>query len=207
MSEPLRVAALISGRGTNLQALLDAAHDDFPARVCVVVSNRPDAAGLERARRAGVPIAVVDHRLYPDRESFETRLAETLDRFEPGLIALAGFMRILTARFVERYPGRIMNIHPSLLPCFPGLDTHRRALEAGVEEHGATVHFATAELDAGPIIIQGRVPVEPADDESSLAARVLTVEHRIYPQAVRLFAEGRLRIEDDRVLIDGAPAV
>ena len=203
MPEPLRVVALISGRGSNLQALIDAGAGDYPGRVVAVVSNEPTAAGLERGRRAGIPTAVVAHRGFDNRHAFETSLATTIDDFQPDLVVLAGFMRILSAGFVERYPERMMNIHPSLLPAFPGLHTHRRALQAGVQEHGATVHFVTPELDAGPIILQAAVPVETGDDESSLAARVLSVEHRIYPQAVRWFAEGRLRVHGEQVLLDG----
>ena len=206
MSEraPLPVVVLISGRGSNLQALLDAsAADAAPFAVCAVISNRPGAAGLERARRAGVPAEVVDHRALRAPGAFDAALRATIERHSPGLVALAGFMRILGPAFVGRYHGRILNIHPSLLPEFRGLDTHRRALQAGVSEHGASVHFVTEELDGGPIVVQARVPVLPDDDPETLAARVLEQEHRIYPLAVRWFADGRLRLEPDGAWLDG----
>jgi phosphoribosylglycinamide formyltransferase-1 len=171
-----------------------------------VLSNRPGAAGLETAGAAGIPTRVIDHTLYPDRESFDAAMAEAIDAFSPDLVVLAGFMRILSNGFVERYAGRMMNIHPSLLPMFPGLHTHRRALEEGVRIHGCTVHFVTPTLDHGPIIIQAAVPVVAGDDEASLAARVLAQEHRIYPQAVRWFADGRLRLLDGRVEVAGRQA-
>lgn len=188
------LVVLISGRGSNLQALLEA---KLPGRVSLVLSNRPEAAGLGIAQSHGVPTAVVDHRQYASREAFDAALAERIDPYAPDLVVLAGFMRILTSGFVARYWRRLLNIHPSLLPAFPGLDTHRRALEAGVRIHGATVHFVTPELDFGPIVIQAAVPVLPEDDEHSLAARVLAQEHRIYPQAVRWFLEGRLNLVAD----------
>jgi phosphoribosylglycinamide formyltransferase-1 len=200
------IVVLVSGRGTNLQSIIDAAARDLPAVIRGVVSNDPRAPALERARRAGIPTAAVDHRDYPDREAFEQALLRAIEPYAPELIVLAGFMRVLTHTFVERYPGRIMNIHPSLLPRFPGLDTHRRAIEAGATEHGATVHFVTTALDAGPIIIQARVPVLPDDTPERLARRVLEQEHRILPQAIRWFAEGRLEIRDQTVLLDGRPA-
>jgi len=200
-----RVVALISGRGTNLQALLDAAAADFPAEIVGIISNREDAAGLERGRAAGVAVDVVSHRDFESREAFDQALLERIEAFRPDLIVLAGFMRILTDEFVQYFEGRMLNIHPSLLPAFPGLDTHRRALDAGVPEHGATVHFVTPTLDAGPIIIQARVLVEPDDDEHILAARVLREEHRIYPLAVHWFAKGRLRLRGGTVLLDGEP--
>lgn len=184
-----RIVILISGRGSNMQALLGAA---LPGRVVAVISNRPDAGGLALARDAGVVTAVVDHKAFPDRESFDLALAERVAGFEPDLVVLAGFMRVLTTAFIQRFADRLINIHPSLLPSFPGLHTHRRALEAGVRVHGCTVHFVRPEVDAGPIIIQAVVPVLPDDDESALAKRVLEQEHRIFPQAVAWFLEGRL---------------
>ena len=206
--ERLSVVVLISGRGSNLQSIIDAAAErGCPYRVSAVVSNRPDAAGLERARRAGVPTEVVDHKAYGSREAFDSALAEIIDGYGPGLVVLAGFMRILTPRFVARYEGRLINIHPSLLPEFPGLDTHARAIAAGAAEHGASVHFVTAALDGGPVIIQARVPVHADDDADGLADRVLAQEHRILPEAIRWFATGRLRIEGARVLLDGEPAL
>lgn len=202
----LPIVVLVSGRGTNLQSIIDAAARDVPAVIQAVISNDPRAPALERARRAGIPTVAVDHRDYPDREAFEQALLRAIEPYAPELIVLAGFMRVLTHTFVERYPGRIMNIHPSLLPRFPGLDTHRRAIEAGATEHGATVHFVTTALDAGPIIIQARVPVLPDDTPERLARRVLEQEHRILPQAIRWFAEGRLEIREQTVLLDGRPA-
>jgi len=204
----LAVVVLISGRGSNLQAIIDAADSaDSPFTVDAVISNQPGAAGLERARRAGIPVEVVDHRAYARREEFDSALAEVIDGYDPGLVVLAGFMRILTPAFVARYAGRLINIHPSLLPEFPGLDTHGRAIAAGAAEHGASVHFVTAALDGGPLIIQARVPVRAGDDADTLAARVLEQEHRILPEAIRWFAAGRLRVEDTRVLLDGEPAL
>ena len=201
----LSVVVLISGSGSNLQALIDATANGLPSRIAAVISNRGDAYGLERARRAGIPTQVLSHKHYPDRESYDAALAGRIDAYQPGLVALAGFMRILSPRFVQHYQGRMLNIHPSLLPEFRGLHTHQRALEAGVTEHGASVHFVTEELDGGPLIIQARVPVLPGDDPETLAARVLRQEHRIYPRAVQWFAEGRLRLDGGRVLLDGRP--
>lgn len=193
-----RIAILISGRGSNMQAILDA---DLPAEVTVVASNTPDAKGLEIARARGLQTAVVNHRDFPDRAGFDAALADKLAGYRPDVVVLAGFMRILTATFISRYPGRILNIHPSLLPAFPGVDTHRRALELGVRLHGATVHFVTPALDYGPIVIQAAVPVLPDDDETRLAARVLEQEHKIYPEAVRWFVTGNLALEGERVRI------
>jgi phosphoribosylglycinamide formyltransferase-1 len=192
---------LISGRGSNLEALLDSS---LP--VAAVISNVPDARGLDMARKRGIVTAIVDHRCHPDRTVFDAALAEEVDRHHPDLVALAGFMRILSNAFVRRYAGRLLNIHPSLLPAFPGLHTHRRALEAGVRVHGCTVHFVTAALDGGPIVIQAAVPVLAEDTEERLAARVLVEEHRIYPQAVRWFCEGRLTLATEgAVRIEGVP--
>ena len=202
-----RIAILISGRGSNMEALLEA---QLGGNVAAVISNVPDARGLEIARKHGVPTAVVDHRGRGGREGFERALLTELERSNADLVALAGFMRIFTPAFVERYAGRLLNIHPSLLPAFPGLHTHRQALEAGARIHGCTVHFVTPALDHGPIVVQAAVPVLPGDTEETLAARVLEQEHRIYPQAVRWFCEGRLTLTaDGRVEIRGvrpAPA-
>ena len=189
---------LISGRGSNMQAMVEAG---LP--VAAVISNRADAAGLAYAAGRGIATAIVPHRDYATREAFDAALARVIDGFRPDLVALAGFMRILTAGFVLRYRGRLLNIHPSLLPAFPGLDTHARALAAGVKLHGCTVHFVTAELDHGPIVIQAAVPVLAHDDEAALAARVLAEEHRIYPQAARWFLEGKLVIESGVVRVKG----
>ncbi|MGZ0019631.1 phosphoribosylglycinamide formyltransferase [Nitrosomonas sp. wSCUT-2] len=187
---------LISGRGSNMQALLEAGH---PLDSITVISNNPHAAGLEIARRYGVATIILDHRSFPDRETFDIALAEKIDACKPELVALAGFMRILSDRFVQRYQGRLMNIHPSLLPAFPGLGTHARALQEGVKIHGCTVHFVTPALDHGPIVIQAAIPVLPDDTEQTLANRVLTLEHRIYPQAVRWFMDGSIRLADNCV--------
>ncbi len=200
---PLPVVALISGGGTNLQALIDAARDGLPIDLRAVISNRPAAYGLTRARAAGIPAEVLDHRAFVDRAAFDRALMDLIDGYAPRLVVLAGFMRILTPAFVAHYRGRLLNIHPSLLPRHQGLDTHRRALAAGDREHGASVHFVTDELDGGPVIVQARVAVEPGDSESALAARVLAREHVIYPLAVRWFAEGRLALAGDRVRLDG----
>jgi len=177
------------------------AREGWPARVAAVISNRPDAAGLGFAAANGIDTAVVDHREFDERAAFDAALAREIDRFEPDLVVLAGFMRVLTDAFVERYAGRMLNVHPSLLPCFPGLRTHQQALDAGVRVHGASVHFVTPTLDHGPIVAQAAVPVIAGDDAAALAARVLTVEHIIYPRAVRWFIEGRLAIEGERVAL------
>lgn len=189
------IVILISGRGSNMEALLAAvAGGSLPVRVAAVLSNRSDAAGLDVARSYGVVTKVVDHRSFPDRATFDEALAEAIDGFSPALVVLAGFMRILGERFVRHYQGRLINIHPSLLPAFTGLHTHQRALREGVRLHGCTVHFVTPDLDHGPIIVQAAVPVCDGDDENSLAARVLHQEHRIFPMAVRWFVEGRLSV-------------
>jgi phosphoribosylglycinamide formyltransferase-1 len=199
------IVILISGRGSNMESLLTAvASGALPVRIAGVLSNRPAAQGLETAARQGVPTCVVDHQQFASREAFDAAMAEAIDRFSPDLVVLAGFMRILTDGFVRRYTGRLVNIHPSLLPSFPGLHTHRQALEEGVRIHGCTVHFVTPALDHGPVIVQAAVPVLDDDDEASLAARVLAQEHRVYPLAVRWFAEDRLRLVDGRVLLDAA---
>ena len=204
-----RVAILISGRGSNMVALIEAAKDDaYPAEIALVISNEPDAVGLQRAGAAGIRTAVVDHRKFgKDREAFERALQNELQTHRIELVCLAGFMRLLTSWFVRQWEGRLLNIHPALLPAFKGLDTHARALTSGATEHGATVHFVVPEMDSGPIIAQAAVPVHSDDTEAALAARVIGVEHRIYPEALRVVAEGRVRIVDGRCLIDGQPAV
>ncbi len=200
----LPVVVLISGGGTNLQAIIDAAKEDLPVEIKAVISNEADAYGLERARKAGIAVATLEHRQFPDRESFDTALAKLIDSYQPRLVLLAGFMRILTPGFVRHYHGRMLNIHPSLLPDFQGLHTHQRALEAEVQKHGASIHFVTEELDGGPIIVQASVPVLPDDDAETLAARVLQKEHVIYPLAVRWFAQGRLSLNRrGQVVLDG----
>lgn len=202
---PLPVAVLISGGGSNLQALIDAQRaGDLPIDIRGVISNRTDAYGLTRATQAGIPTRVLSHKDFPTRAAYDQALSALLEEADPGLVVLAGFMRILTPDFVAGFHGRMFNIHPSLLPKYPGLHTHQRALDAGDTEHGATVHFVTDELDGGPPVLQARVPVLPGDDAERLAARVLAQEHRIYPLAVRWFATGRLRLDDaGRVLLDG----
>ncbi len=192
------IVVLISGRGSNMQAILDAG-----IAVAAVISNEAGAAGIEVAARRGVATAVVEHRSFPTREAFEAALAAEIDRHAPRLVALAGFMRVLTPGFVARYAARLVNIHPSLLPEFPGLDTHARALAAGVKRHGCTVHFVTAQLDHGPIIAQASVPVLPGDTPDTLAARVLQQEHQLYPRAIRWFLAGELVIEGDTVRVKG----
>jgi phosphoribosylglycinamide formyltransferase-1 len=201
------IVILISGRGSNMEALI-AARDagTLPVNIAAVISNRPAALGLETAEKAGITAHYIDHKAFAERDAFDAALAECIDGFTPDLVVLAGFMRILSDGFVRHYAGRLMNIHPSLLPAFPGLHTHRRALEEGVRIHGCTVHFVTPALDHGPVIIQAAVPVLDSDDEVTLAARVLRQEHRIYAQAVRWFAEGRLRLDDGRVRLAGEPA-
>lgn len=195
----LPVVVLISGSGSNLQALIDAAAGGQPFRICGVISNRPGVRGLQRAEAVGIPTLVIEHTAFPDRDSFDKALAGAIETFAPQLVVLAGFMRILTNDFVDRYAGRLVNIHPSLLPAFQGLHTHRRALQERVTEHGASVHFVTSELDGGPVIAQVRVPVLEGDNESELAARVLEREHQLLPQVVSWFAQGRLRLLDDQV--------
>ncbi len=194
---------LISGRGSNMEAILAAR---LPARIGAVISNNPGARGLATARKRGIPAVVVDHRSFPDRAAFDAALAAEIALYRPDLVVLAGFMRILTQGFIARFRGRLLNIHPSLLPAFPGLDTHRRALEAGVRIHGCTVHFVTPALDSGPIVVQAAVPVLPGDTGKALAARVLREEHRIYPQAIRWFCEGKLRLAGGRVVVKAARA-
>ena len=196
------IVILISGRGSNMEAIVRACQaEGWSGRIAAVISNRPEAAGLKFAASHGIATAVVDHKAFPDRDSFEAALAQVIDGFSPDLVVLAGFMRILTPGFAKRYAGRMLNIHPSLLPCFPGLHTHEAALAMGVKVHGATVHFVTADLDHGPIVLQAIIDVRQSDTPNSLAGRLLAQEHTIYPRAVRWFVEGRLSIEDGGVRV------
>ena len=202
-----RVAVLISGRGSNMAALIEAAmHPDYPAEIALVLSNRPEAAGLARAQQADIATVIIESRPFQDRQAFEHELQRALDAHQIDLVCLAGFMRLLTAAFLAKWQGRILNIHPALLPAFKGLNTHARALTAGVKIHGATVHFVIPEMDSGPIVAQAAVPVQEDDTPHTLAERVLTLEHRIYPLALKLVAEGRVRIVDGRCRIEGAAA-
>lgn len=202
----MRTVVMVSGGGTNLQAIINETNaGELPIHLCAVVSDRPGILGLERAEKAGIPTHVIDYAGYPDRTTADQALAKTLDDLAPELIVLAGFMRILAAPIVTRYHGRMLNIHPSLLPRFRGLHTYRRALEAGETQHGSTVHFVIPELDAGPAIIQYRVPIQPDETETGLASRVQQGEYRIYPQAIRWFAENRLRLDHNEVWLDGLP--
>ena len=204
MPDTCDVVVLLSGTGSNLQALIDS--DDVkasPATLRAVISNRADAPGLQRAKNAGIDTRVLDHTAFEGREAFDAALIEIIDTFNPHLVVLAGFMRILSADFVRHYQGRLLNIHPSLLPKYKGLHTHQRALEAQDREHGCSVHFVTEELDGGPLVVQAVLPVEPEDTPSSLAQRVHAQEHRIYPLAVRWFAEGRLSLDEQGALLDG----
>ncbi|MBF0255366.1 MAG: phosphoribosylglycinamide formyltransferase [Gammaproteobacteria bacterium] len=198
------VVVLISGSGSNLQALIDAQAAGAPYRIAAVISNRADAYGLQRAAQAGIATQVLDHREYPDRESYDQALIAAIDQFQPSLLALAGFMRILSAGFVRHYSGRLLNIHPSLLPKYKGLHTHQRALDAGDQEHGCSVHFVSEELDGGPVILQAKVAVLPEDSADALATRVLKREHFIYPLCLRWFAEDRLRLNQGQVELEGA---
>jgi phosphoribosylglycinamide formyltransferase 1 len=200
----LKLCVLISGRGSNLQSLIDAcAGDDYPAEIALVVSNIDGVQGLERAKNAGIPTTVVNHKDFKSRESFDASMTETINRFDVDLLCLAGFMRILSDGFVEYWHDRMINIHPSLLPDFKGLDVQQRALDEGVDKSGCTVHYVRSEMDTGPIIVQAEVPIVGGDTASELAARILTKEHIIYPTAVKLIAEGRVEIENELVLIDG----
>lgn len=198
------VVVLLSGTGSNLQALIDSTRTgDCPARIAAVISNRSDAYGLQRASDAGIATRTLDHKAFEGREAFDSALIELIDTFNPKLVVLAGFMRILSADFVRHYAGRLLNIHPSLLPKYKGMHTHQRALDAGDSEHGCSVHFVTEELDGGPLVVQAVVPVESDDSAQTLAQRVHTQEHRIYPLAVRWFAEGRLILGEQGALLDG----
>ena len=204
MPDTCDVVVLLSGTGSNLQALIDS--DDVkasPANIRAVISNRADAYGLQRAKDAGIDTRVLDHKAFEGREAFDAALIKVIDEFKPKLVVLAGFMRILSADFVRHYQGRLLNIHPSLLPKYKGLHTHQRALEAGDGEHGCSVHFVTEELDGGPLVVQAVIPVESDDSPHSLAQRVHAQEHRIYPLAVRWFAEGRLSLDEQGALLDG----
>ena len=207
MSEQLPLVVLISGSGSNLQAIIDAVATDLPAEIRAVISNKAEAYGLERARQAGIETRVLDHTKFDGRDSYDLALGDLIEEYQPGLVILAGFMRILTPSLVSRFHGRMFNIHPSLLPKFRGLHTHERAIEAGETIHGASVHFVTEELDGGPLIMQAQVPVLPEDNSDTLAARVLKREHLIYPTAIRLFAEGAVKMEGDMVYHNGKPLV
>jgi phosphoribosylglycinamide formyltransferase-1 len=201
---PRRTAILISGSGSNLQSFIDqAASGAIDLELCIVFSNRPDAFGLARARKAGIPTECLEHGNYPDRETFDRAVAAVLDSYDPDLIILAGFMRILSPWFVQHYAGKVLNIHPALLPAYPGLDTHQRVLDAGEKWHGSTVHFVTEELDGGPRILQGRLAVDPHETADELCARVQALEHQIYPQAADWFGQGRLESRDGAAWLDG----
>jgi phosphoribosylglycinamide formyltransferase-1 len=203
----LKIAVLISGRGSNLQSLIEATKEkDFPAEIVAVISNVPGARGLERAKNAGLPVRVVDHKNFSGRETFEDAINDVLDSTGAELICMAGFMRLVSDGFVQRWHDRLVNIHPSLLPAFKGLRVHERAIEAGVRFSGCTVHFVRSDMDCGPVIVQAAVPVRAGDDAGALAARVLEQEHKAYPLAVRLIAEGRVRVENERAIIEGANA-
>lgn len=203
---PCRIVVLISGNGSNLQAIIDAIDaKQISAEVVAVVSNKADAFGLQRARSANIPTQVLSYTDFNDRQKYDQALMACIDQYQPQLIVLAGFMRILTDRFVNHYLGRMLNIHPSLLPKYKGLNTHQRVLETGDKEHGATVHFVTPELDSGPIVLQGKIPVLATDTEQQLAQRIHEIEHEIYPQAVKWFAEGRLKLSNNKVLLDRHP--
>ncbi|MPS41941.1 MAG: phosphoribosylglycinamide formyltransferase [Pseudomonas sp.] len=203
---PCNVVVLISGSGSNLQALIDSGgHDGNPARIAAVICNRADAYGLERAKQAGIATGLLDHKQFDGRDAFDAALIQAIDAHQPDLVVLAGFMRILTPGFVQHYAGRLLNIHPSLLPKHKGLHTHQRALEAGDSEHGCSVHFVTEELDGGPLVVQAVLPIKADDTAESLARRVHQQEHQIYPLAVRWFAEGRLRLGAQGAMLDGQP--
>lgn len=205
-SAPLPLVVLISGSGSNLQAIIDAcSNQEINATIEAVISNRPDAYGLERAQKAGITTHTINHKDYADRASFDVELEKLIDSYAPGLVVLAGFMRILTTEFVNHYLGRLINIHPSLLPDFQGLNTHQRALDANAKEHGASVHFVTPELDGGPVIIRATTPIEQGDDAEKLAAKVLIEEHRIFPEAISWYAQGRLKLENNQALLDNNP--
>jgi phosphoribosylglycinamide formyltransferase-1 len=204
MPENPAIVVLISGSGSNLQAIIDAVQGGrISGHIAAVISNRPDAYGLERASQAGIPTRVLDHSLYPDRDLFDAELMSVIDGFQPQLVVLAGFMRILTESFVRHYAGRMLNIHPSLLPKYRGLKTHARAIEAGDSEHGVSVHFVTPELDGGPVVLQARVPVGPGETPETLAARVLEKEHIIYPLAIGWYLSGQLQLENRQVVFKG----
>jgi phosphoribosylglycinamide formyltransferase-1 len=201
----LPVVILISGRGSNLQSIIDAvAEKRLAIEILAVISNRPAAAGLQCAREAGIAVEVIDHLQFPDRAAFDRALQTCIEHFQPALVVMAGFMRILTDQFVQHFQGRMLNIHPSLLPAFPGMDTHRRVLEAGYSQHGASIHFVTEAVDGGPVVLQAQVPVQPDDTATTLAARVLQQEHRLYPLAISWFAEQRLQLDSSgQATLDG----
>jgi phosphoribosylglycinamide formyltransferase-1 len=199
-----KLLILISGNGSNLQSFIDQCQSgEFPASICAVISNRPGAFGLKRAEKANIATRTIDHSLFDSRADFDQQLIEAIDEYSPDLVVLAGFMRILTPGFVKHYHGRLLNIHPSLLPKYPGLNTHQRAIDAGDCEAGATVHFVTEELDGGPAVIQAAVPVMTSDDADSLAIRIVEFEHKIYPESAKWFAQGRLKLEDNQAVLDG----
>ena len=205
-NRPLRLVVLISGNGSNLQAIIDRIEQKrLDARIAAVISNRPDARGLERARRHGIEAVALDHKLFDSRVAFDRKLRETIERYRPDLVVLAGYMRILSPELIHAFEGRMLNIHPSLLPKYPGLHTHRRALESGDREHGASIHVVTPELDAGPVLMQGRFPVEQDDDIESLQQKTHRLEHRMYPQVLNWIAEGRLQPDAEQPLFDGQP--
>jgi len=206
MSSTCRIVVLISGSGSNLQAILDASREnDYPARVVAVISNKPEAYGLQRAMSAGIPAKVIEYSSDTERETYDQALMQAIDRYQPDLVVLAGFMRILSDVFVQHYANRLLNIHPSLLPKYKGLHTHQRVLDAGDTQHGASVHFVTPSLDDGPVILQSTIEVRPDDTAELLAKRVHQVEHKIYPLAIRWYAEGRLSLRDNNVYIDNIP--
>jgi phosphoribosylglycinamide formyltransferase-1 len=202
----LPIVVLISGNGSNLQAIIDAIENDrLHAEIRAVISNRSDAYGLERARKYAIPSAVINHRDYPDRDQFDRALQLCIDQYQPQLLVLAGFMRILTSTFVDHYQGRMLNIHPSLLPAYTGLNTHQQAIDAGAKEHGVSIHFVTSQLDGGPVISQARIPVLDNDTPVDLALRVQAQEHHLYPQTLEWFCQGRIRQQNNQVIFDGQP--
>jgi len=203
----VRIVALASGSGSNVQAIIDRAGTALPIEVAAIICNKPSAAVLDRARLAGIPAHLITHRDAENRAAFDAQMTAAIDAYKPDLVVLAGFMRILTSAFVHHYAGRLINIHPSLLPKYPGLHTHARVLDNGDSEHGASVHFVTDGVDEGPLILQGRVPVLSGDDEDTLAARVLTMEHRLLPQCILWFAQRRLHLVNDAALLDGKPSL
>ncbi len=206
MGKPLQLVVLISGNGSNLQAIIDRIEaGELDARIAAVISNRPDARGLERARRHGIEAVALDHRAFDSRDAFDRELRQRIDRHRPDLVVLAGYMRILTPGLIEHFRGRMLNIHPSLLPKYPGLHTHQRALDNGDTEHGVSIHVVTPELDAGPVLMQGRFPIEPGDSAESLQQKVHALEHRMYPQVIQWIAEGRLQPDAVTPLLDGKP--
>jgi len=203
---PLPIVILISGYGSNLQAIIDTTRDgELPVEIRGVISNRPDAYGLLRAKKAGIPTKIINHKIYSDRREFDRALQEAIDSYHPSLVILAGFMRILGPDLINHYQDRMMNIHPSLLPAYPGLHTHQRVLDAGEKRHGASVHFVTNELDSGPVIIQGSIAVSPGDNVENLNTRVQKLEHHIYPLAIKWFAERRLEIKENKIMLDNKP--